>query len=352
MEFVKKMKRKSIRNSVWLALLPFVFGVLSLWGSDIGWLFQKPQELWEVPEEELEGAYVTVELPFLYGAYAYEEEYEDNRPTGKTVSMEYLIDANDVSYCGLYVSGSAMKKADALMEQCYAYAEGTGDVPEKTFTVTGVMKPMSRDSLRFYKEFLEYDDMSQEEQALFLPLYLDTTVGVNWVMVGIAGIALIAAVWIVAYAASGKYQKNLVEAANTLSGGSPEYILDQVSQLRQTDPVCKGLWVGNNLVFIDQGFRQFLYEKKDICWAYPETTRQKLYGVITVGKSHAVNLRTMDGKKYNFPMVSKKIPKTMEVLDSALPDCVTGYSEELEKLYDQNRGQFAQIAAAQRGAQQ
>ncbi len=349
MDFMKKLKRKSVLKCMLTALLPLVFAVVMVLGADVQW--HKPRELWEVPEDELEGAYVTVELPFLYGAYAYEEKYENNRPTGETTSMEYVIDANDVSYCGLYVSGSDMEKAEALMEECYAYADGTGDIPEKSFTVTGIMKPMSSDSLRFYKEFLEYDDMSAEEQALFLPLYLDTEAGNNWVLLVFGAIFLGVAVWIVAYAAMGKYQKQLREKVNALSGGSPEYILEQVKQLRETTPVYKGLWIGTNLVYLEQGMRQYLYEKKDVCWAYPQITRQKMYGFITIGKYHSLVLRTADGGSFSLQMSEEKTKNTMQALWSLLPACIFGYSKELETLYNQNREQFVQIAAAQRGAQ-
>lgn len=352
MDFLKKRKRKSVLQCCLLALIPLVFAVLLMAGAEVQWLLQRPQYLYDVPEEELEGAYVTVEVPFLYGAYAYEEEYENGRPTGKTVSMEYLIDANDISYCGMYVSGSNLKKAEALMEESEAYMDGVGDIPEKSFTVTGVMKPMSGESLRFYKDALDYNTMSGEEQALFLPLYLDTEVGVNWGLLAFGVVLLGVALWIVVYAAMGKYQKQLMEKANALSGGSPEYILEQVKQLRETAPVCKGLWVGANLVYLEQGMRQFLYEKKEICWAYSQTTRQKMYGFITVGKYHSLVLRTMDGKNFAFQMPEEKTKEGVQTLGKLLPECVLGYSEELEKLYNQNRGQFAQIAAAQRSAQQ
>lgn len=352
MDFLKKRKRKSVLQGCLLALIPLMLALLMMAGAEVQWLLQSPRYLYEVPEEELEGAYVTVEVPFLYGAYAYEEEYENNRPTGRTVSMEYMIDANEVSYCGMYVSGSNLKKAEALMEESDAYMDGSGNVPEKSFTVTGVMKPMSGESLRFYKDALDYNSMSQEEQALFLPLYLDTEAGVNWGLLAFGGILLGVAVWLVLYAAMGKYQKQLVEKANALSGENPEYILEQVEALRETTPVCKGLWIGTNLVYLEQGMRQYLYEKREICWAYSQTTQQKMYGFIPVGKYYSLVLRTMDGKNFAFRMSEEKTREGVQTLGKLLPACVLGYSKELETIYNQNRGQFAQIAAAQRGAQQ
>lgn len=353
MDFLKKRKRKSVLQGCLLALIPLMLALLMMAGAEVQWLLQSPRYLYEVPEEELEGAYVTVEVPFLYGAYAYEEEYENNRPTGRTVSMEYMIDANEVSYCGMYVSGSNLKKAEALMEESEAYMDGElTDIPQNSFTVTGVMKPMSGESLRFYKEALDYDAMTAEEQALFLTLYLDTEAGVNWGLLAFGVIALVIAVWVIVYAALGKYQKQLAEKANALSGGNPEYILEQVKAIRETTPVCKGVWIGTNLVYLEQGMRQYLYEKREICWAYPQTTRQKIYGLITIGKYHSLVLRTMDGKNFAFRMSEEKTREGVQTLGKLLPACVLGYSKELETIYNQNRGQFAQIAAAQRGAQQ
>lgn len=352
MDFLKKRKRKSVLQCCLLALIPLMLALMMMAGAGVQWLLQSPRYLYEVPEEELEGAYVTVEVPFLYGAYAYEEEYENNRPTGRTVSMEYMIDANEVSYCGMYVSGADLKKAEALMEESDAYMDGSGGVPEKSFTVTGVMKPMSGESLRFYKDALDYNTMSQEEQALFLPLYLDTEAGVNWGLLAFGVILLGVALWIVVYAAMGKYQKQLAEEANALSGGNPEYILEQVKALRETAPVCKGLWIGANLVYLEQGMRQYLYEKREICWAYSQTTQQKMYGFIPVGKYHSLVLRTMDGKNFAFRMSEEKTREGVQTLGKLLPACVLGYSKELETVYNQNREQFAQIAAAQRGARQ
>ncbi len=345
MDFVKKRKGKSILLSLLLGMIPVFFGIVCLLAGEAQLLLKRPENLYDVPQDRLEGAYVTADLPILYGAYAYEEETENDRPTGKIRSMEYMIDANADSFCGLLISGEDLDKAEVLMSESNDYWEGIGEIPAHGFTVTGVMKPMEGASLNFYKEALDYDSLTDAEQAMFLTLYLDTRAEPNWVVIGIGAALFACAVGMVVYAAAGRYQKDLLDAADALSGGNPEMILEQAAQLWETEPVCKGLWVGSRLVLLEQGLRQYLCESKDICWAYPEVTRQRLYGVITIAKHHMLVLRTLDGKRYAFAMPEKKVNQAVETLDKLLPGCVTGYSGELEKLYNQNRGQLAQIAA-------
>ncbi len=348
MDFIKKLKSKSMRKSIGWAIWPLLFSLIFFSVANVGLLFQKPQYLFDVPESELEGAYVTVDVPFIYGSYAYEEEYENDRPTGKITSTEYVIDANNVSYCGLYLSGSLIEKGDALMEESYAYMDGETDTITGYFTVTGIMKHMPADSLNFYHEYVEYDAMSAQEQALFLPLYLDTEGGCDVVLAVGGVICLALAIFLVAYAGSGKYQKQLVQKANELSPGNPEYVYDRIAQLCQDVPAVKGLRIGSGLVYLEQGARQFLYGAQDVCWAYKQTTRHRLYGIIPMGKSYALVLRTASGAMHSIPNREAKVTEQLENIMMALPYCVVGYSKELETLYHKDRPQFIQIAMSQR----
>ena len=68
------------------------------------------------------------------------------------------------------------------MSESNGYWEGIGEIPAHGFTVTGVMKPMEGASLNFYKEALDYDSLTDAEQAMFLTLYLDTRAEPNFIL--------------------------------------------------------------------------------------------------------------------------------------------------------------------------
>ena len=74
---------------------------------------------------------------------------------------------------------------------------------------------MSGESLDFYHQVVGYDDWTAEEQQMFLPLVLKADYlgsmdqSGTWLLTAGAGVALFAAVWMLAGALTGRYQKRI-----------------------------------------------------------------------------------------------------------------------------------------------
>lgn len=351
MRFIKKLKAKSILGTSLLSLLILLMGVLFLVGSQC-WLFwQTPQNLYEVPREELEGAYVTVELPLIYTEYAYTEKYENNYDTtGTIVSMEYIIDANVDDYCGLLIEDAEMiEQANALLEQFYQYNYYEIDEITATFTVTGVMEKMPNDSLEFYHEVVGYDQLSAKEQEIYLPLYLNVRDGsevTSSVLMLIAGVAFLlwALIWELR-AFSGAYQKQVMKKAQQLSPNAPDRILEQLEQLAKSQPKEK-VMMNDQLIFAQSNNKSYLYATNELVWAYHSTTTQRVY-FIPVGKTHSLTLAMIDGKSIQVPMKDAQVNEYLQSIHQLHPACFLGYNNEIAKLYRKNPASLPQIRAAQ-----
>lgn len=356
MNFIKKLKTKSIITNALLALLILAMSALFLAGSQFWLLWQEPANLHEVPREELEGAYVTVELPRIFASYAYTEEFEsDLDKTGTVVSMEYIIDANEYDYCGLLIeTKDLIQKADELLEQTYDYNDYVIDEITATFTVTGIMEKMPSDSLRFYHEVTGYESLSPEDQETFLPLYLVVRDGgdqfLTYFLLAFGVIFALWAVLILVKAISGGYQKQILQKAEQLSPSAPDQVLEQLERLNEDQPKAKIL-MNDRLILSNNGNNSRLYAMNELVWAYHAVTTQRVY-FIPVGKTHSLALATLDGKIQQVPMKEADIKQYLQTIYQTNTNCFVGYSDELAKLFRKNPAAVSQLRAAQESAVQ
>lgn len=349
MDLMKKLKRETLVRILVPVLLLGLFGVVFLSGSNLFAKEPTPRSLYEVPRDELEGAYVTVDVDWIYGCYAYTEKYRDNQPTGEITQREYIIDANIDDYCALILDGSLMKQAEALLEECDAYYSGEAAQITKSFTVTGEMKALPSDSLSLYHQVMGYDSLSPAEQQIVLPLYLSPSDYATNVPLLIIGIVLLgAAAALVVMTLMGQFQKQLRQKLENASAQSPEALSELIGNMLKNVPAVAGLRIDGGYMLLRSGFSHFFYDSGDLVWAYQQVTRQKLYGIIPIGKTYALILKMADGTEKAIPMKQAQVKQQLETLMLQFPGCVIGYSDELKKLYRDNRGALRQVAAAQR----
>lgn len=350
MDFMKKLKRETIARLLVPVLLLVFFGMVFAAGSNAFTKTPEPRDLYEVPRDQLEGEYVTAEIYWIYGCYAYSEKYVDNKATGEIVQREYIIDANIDDYCALILKGDEMEKAEALMAECAAYLSGQTDNITKSFTVTGKMKRLPSDSLSLYHEMMGYDSLSAADKATVLPLYLspaDTSVSVWMLVLGIALLGV--AVVLVVMALQGRFQKQIAEKLKS-SANSSEVIYQLLEHMRADIPAVGGLRIDGGCILLRSGFSHYLYDGSDLVWAYKQVTQHKLYGIIPTGKSFGLTLKLADGSEKIVAMKEAQVKEQLEKIVVQFPNCAVGYSDELMALYRNNRAALRQVAAAQRGA--
>ena len=352
MEQLKMLKRKSIASLLVLIVLMCAMGVFGVCASN---LFTKEPEavnLYDVPRDALEGSYVTAEIDYIYGCYAYTETYVDNKPTGEITQQEYIIDANAEDYMCLILDGDWMDKADALLAECDAFYYGETDSITKTFTVTGEIKRLPSDSLALYHEAMGYDLLSEAEREILLPLYLSPgnyQLEVVPLFFGLffLGIGLFFLFW----AISGAYQKQVKGKLIELFGENTERADEFLRHMLQT-PHVNHVHIDGGYILLAQGVNQMLLDSGDLVWAYKQTVRQKLYGIIPMGKSYRLVLKLENGKEVFAVMKEAQIKEQLTKIMQQFPECAIGYSDKMVALYKKDPKTMRQVAAAQRTSSQ
>lgn len=351
MELLKRLKTKSILGALPLALILAALGAFMLFASNFWLYFTEPADLWDVPRDELEGKYVTVDLECIYGSYAYTETYRNNIATGNITEMEYVIDANEDDYCGLVLSGDLIDKGDALMEDTFAYYNYEIDEITSGFTVTGVMKSMPEDSLEYYYEWFEIDAETAEAEGIYLPLYLDATNNLfTTVMFVIFGIVLMGIGLVPLFTAlSGRSQKQIREKAKQLNPNAPDYILSQADELYQNQKDHKTLKMDSRLIIAQN---THLYATAELVWAYHSITRHRVYGIIPAGKTHSLTLAMLDGKRLSIGMKNEaQVMEWLQRIQKLNPNCILGYNDSIQREYRNSPSLLAQKVAAARAPQ-
>lgn len=350
MDYTKDMKRKSIKKSLFGVIFFLLIGIALLYFSNGILLLKKPANLYNVPEDELEGKYVTAEIGYIHDGYAETVQRKEGSSIETVISREYVIFVSDESVCGLFLPKNMVKDGDALLEESDDYYYGRTDEINKSITVTGVMEKMPDDSLRYYHQSTGYDLMSSEEQEHVLPLILKvrstSDIAMTWVMV-IAGLVFIVLALVrLLSALSGKNQKQVKNKVEELSPGNPEYILNQVQELCQSTPAVGGVRMTPNLIYLENGAYQYLYGAKDLCWAYKNTVTHRTNGVVT-GRSYNLMLRMADGSSRAMSMNETQVDDWLQKIFNTFPGCVVGYQKDWEKFFKKERQEFMRIAAAQ-----
>lgn len=350
MDLMNKLKGESfVRLLVPVALL-VLFGVVFLSGSNAIAKEPTPRNLYEVPREELEGEYVTAEIHWIYGCYAYSEKYRDNKATGEITQREYVIDANVNDYCALILDGDAMEQAEALLEECVAYSSGQTAQITKSFTVTGEMKALPSSSLSLYRRAMGNDSLSASEQAVILPLYLSPAdYSTNYILFAMGAVCLGIAVVLVVMALTGRFQRQITQKAANSSASSPEAFYERIKYMRKNVPAVSGLRIDGGCIFLRNGFSHYFYDANDLVWAYKQVVRQKLYGIIPISKTYSLMLKMADGTEKSVAMKEARVAEQLEKIMRQFPGCAIGYSDDLMTMYRSDPNTLRQVAAAQHG---
>lgn len=361
MEWLARLRKRSIKKALLpcILFLAIAIGIIAFSGAwrVVGMIF--PRSLADLTPETAEGAYVSDDLYMLYGEFIEVERYRDNRPTGVITARYYVTDFDDIYYIGLKVHSGSLKKSEAMLDDCDAFWDALYDCndfwegrmsydefcqehPLPVMHVSGTIKAMDNEELRYYKRFANND---ADTIAIMLPYYIDMG------QVGDLNYGTLALVWVLAIACvviglfpmikacTGKSQKQV--RATLAASGSLEMEAEKAATFYDSTEPVSGIRMGREFVYFELGPDSVLLRPWDVAWAYQSTTQHRTNGIPT-GKTYAIVLRTMDGKSYNISMSKKQVETLLEAMTTAMPGTVLGYSKEIESLYLQNRAVFTQ----------
>lgn len=338
MGFLNRLQREYLRRK----LLPVPFFVAAalalffLFSGPEALRASRPVPLRELSPEEWEGAYVSYEVPYIYGQYLSELEYRGGVNTGKATGGAYVIDVQQddggFSLLGLYIHGDAdlLTSADTLTRRS---RETGAPTPLK---VWGAIRPLDGEDRAKFDETIaqlsgDYAAGAEEIEELPFhaePYYIDAGRIAGkpaWLVRALLLLILpllLASVWRVVQALKTRQFRPLRKKLAELGGGE---VLDALLESFYDDawPIG-GVRVGRDFVLLPN---YILLRPWEIVWAYRE--------------GGTVFLRTLDGAHLGVPMKPEEAEELLGEIQQLLPGTVVGYSDDVAKRYQEDRQSFA-----------
>lgn len=305
------------------------------------------QDFTKLEPDEIKNQLVDVELVENYGCYI--EEYEENTDTHavKTTAYYYVIYTGapadidtDYKFMTIKVTPRYGKQMDNMTSNTY---EG---IPSSPIEFSGKIKKLDSKEYKYFVEFWEENGFSEEEiEEMTLPYYIDMVdkTGNNVISFVIFGAGLVLLVWgiiRILRAANGSYLKKL--RADITNAGYSEGSIE--SDFNNATAFCKNgdIRLGRlfSYVELNSSVPRAIFNSK-ILWVYQNTTTHRTNGIKT-GTTYSL-VYFVDGQKNPFNISVPNEATAQEILlkmNTMFPWIVTGYSEELKKLYNKERAQF------------
>ena len=264
----------------------------------------------------------------------------------------YTVPAADDMYIAVYVPKRFAEYTEGIAYDTWSYLmENSDTLPEDRYKTKGIVYEMDDELYGFMcdssteiglikegeaeKTLLRYVFYSVPDEDLlntddFIALvFLAAAILFNTVLL-IAAASGAAALPVKKYIRAKDISEEIIE--NELEGGFD----------------AGGITVGGQYTFIQPSFTCRLAKNADICWAYKQVlnTVHKSYGIktgTTVAYSVIIALKT--GKIYTCGCGSAAAADAVVERYKAYKNIFTGYSEELEKLFGNDREEFLRRTA-------
>lgn len=110
------------------------------------------------------------------------------------------------------------------------------------------------------------------------------------------------------------------------------------------------LWLSPHWVVRSSAMAFDLFRLEQLVWAYKKITEHKKLGVITVSRDVEVVIHLRDGQTCEFSAKEDVCNQALQMMADKLPWMAFGHSDELEKLWKENRAAFVAVVDARRNA--
>lgn len=349
---MEKARKQSFKKLLPLMILLGIAAValLALSVPGVIKMIQGPEDMDYLEYDESQsdggfsGKYVEGTVYFIYDYYC------ETTKGSSLISREYIIDADNTYYMGMLVKKSGIDEAETLYEACYEYMSGTADenaVYAAEYTVRGTIHAMPSDSEELYYEYLDYCGLSSEDQEMFLPYYLEVgavgsfSVTATIIMLLIAILLIVAIIVLIVRWANGGYQKEI--SAYLAANGNSEMARAHVNAFFEATEGQGPIRCTQEFISAQDGAATMFRKAEDLVWVYKKTITHKR-NFITVGHSYYLVLTFLDGKQHQILMKKEAdADEQLQRLNEMYPRAVVGYSDELVKLFSQNREEFLRI---------
>jgi len=123
--------------------------------------------------------------------------------------------------------------------------------------------------------------------------------------------------------------------------GQPEMVMQEIdTDLKMSPPQKIGqAHVSGPWLFMPWMFSMVVFHVPDVVWTYPKITKRKVY-FIPVGKSYATVVRDRFRYSYEINGKKKNAGALIEYITQQAPWVASGYSQELDKLWQKQPNEF------------
>lgn len=317
--------------------------------DNIKCLFETPKAFEELKAEDIkEGVLVKARIYTIYDYYSYYEE------DGTITSKEYLIPVGEKEYMGMVCSGSEMNIADKNMQVYWDYLDGkdfSGTNMEE-LAVEGTIMPLEGESLRYYNEYLDAMEMTEEERANFLPYVLQVNYIGNATKGGLVASAVFAAVLAVIgiiFLINGIRATNLKNLRKYCrEKGNEELYMKRVEQFYESGTPVQGIRVNTEYFMAVRFAAVYFAEAKDLIWVYSSIVRHSV-NFIPAGKTYSLKVCKADGKQFDIQMKNERaVNEAIDYVARNMPYLIFGYDDTLLNMYNQNRSEMVRQVTDER----
>lgn len=338
------LRKKSLRSSLILTIIFGAIGIgLAVWFAVGTWYVVTGYVSFvELDPDEISNQWVALNLTSNGGSFAETTETGSNTNITKTLNLYYVIltgddYSTDFRFMAVNVPTEYRSRMDHMAQNGY------GD----SIFLSGRIRKMDDDLYKYFKDYVLDNGFTEAEfEEYSIPYYIKVfpneqmenvcTVGAFLLGVFLIVIAIIRLV----KALTGSYLKQL--KADVASIGVSELSAD--SDWNSAAEICKGVKVGRLFTYYMEGSKPRAIPNTKIMWSYQNTTTHRTNGIKT-GTTYSVMI-WVDGWKNasNIGVPNEAAAQTMlRRFGDQFPWVVLGYSDELRKMYHNNRAQFMQL---------
>lgn len=299
----------------------------------------------------LNGVYVDNFVPDLYGQYC--EKTEDGKVTG----TYYFMSAGETHVMGIGFDSSLTEEAKQYMNALVQYDKGDlsqAELEKYQLKVQGSIVSIPEDELKYYKDAVDWDNLTEEEQETFLFYKVNATTQedqqlVFWLFFVFVAFPVLCILIIFIRIKSGFDQRDVKKYLK--SQGNFLAAVEEVERFFQTAEIDDNIWLDDHFIAGFYNTKTIFAPLTEVAWVYEIILQHYggnglieglIYSTINSKMpSSGLKISLTNGKQYDLQLqYGDVIPQVLEKLEKDCPWIETEYTEELEKEYKKDRARF------------
>lgn len=347
---LEKIRKKSIKKSVFILIVLLVIGLGLIWVefSNVVSLL-RGHVVFETLEPDEINDYLIVDASINTNFGAYMEEYEKSNKTiiTKTINLYYVIWTGDdyveeYKFMGIKVPASEESTMEAIAEATY-YEEYIDPV-----TYSGAINKMTSEEYKYFKEyFMDVGWTEEEVEEYTLPYYISVgaltggSAVTAYVIMAIGIVLLIIAIWRFIFVIRGGCLKTIRKEMEAI--GISEHDMDYEYEGAKLFSKGNDFRIGRRVTIFMSGSKAHVLSNAKIVWAYQKNTTHRTNGIKT-GTTYEIVLKTYERKTFQIYIPNETTgQEVLQYLNETMPWIVIGYNNDLSNMYQKDYQNFLQI---------